>query len=388
VFYFGLRSSVLYLRTLAEVRELAAPHHLLSVIGGFAFLHGLAPGCRSLTLVDTDRDALDHWRLVRALLLGARSLGDFVGLLSGWRTSGSFAEAGGLFTSPIDRIDLIDLRKRLDELLGARLRRLYARTYGSVDIDPARGEGRIGEARVRFTGYDLARNTYCWHFGTGNFAGEESFAGLQEMLRRLPERALTARFEELDYGKQGWRADESVVFLASNCESPIFTRGDAIFHRVLATARGDLRYISWLRDLHIAAPEPPAETPDALLASLGERPAWVLRLAGASGAAGLMAAGAVPLAGLREERTMRKPRELVDLTEYGRPLLVIDGGGQSEVAALLAAIAPGFLRVLWLPGEAECGRSFPDELRRSYQVADSSSSRAVSFTLRGLRAEL
>jgi len=216
---------------------------------------------------------------------------------------------------------------------------------------------------------------------------EASFAGLQEVLRRVPERALTTRFEELDYGKQGWRALEPVVFLASNCESPIFTRGDAIFHRVLETAPADLRYVSWLRDVWIArgaAPEPAAETPDAFMASLAERPAWVLRL-GTSGAGSVRP---LLLANLREERSFRKPRELLKLTEYGRPLLVIEGGAQGEVAAFLAAIAPGFLRVLWLPGEAALERSFPDELLRSYRIADSHPPRAVGFTLRGLRPEL
>jgi len=385
VFYFGLRSTLRYLQTLAEVREMGAPHHLLSVIGGFAFLHGLAPGCRSLTLVDIDKDALEHWRLLRALLLAASSLGEFVAFLSGWRSSGSFAEAGGLFTAPLDRIDRIDLGKRLDGVLEPRLRRLYARTYGALVLDPRSGEGRIGKARVRFTGYDLSHDTFCWHLGSGNFAGEASFAGLQETLRRVPERALTARFEELDYGKQGWSAPEPVVFLASNCESPIFTRGDAIFHRVLETADADLRYVSWLRDVwiaRIAAPEPPAETPDVLMASLAERPAWVLRLGGAS------VASLLPLPGLREERTFRKPRELLELTEYGRPLLVIEGGGLGDVAPLLAAIAPGFLRVLWLPGEAEPGRQFPDQLLRSYQIADCHSPPARCFTLRGLRPGL
>lgn len=374
MFYFGLRSSATYLRNLAEVRELREPHHLLSVIGGFAFLHGLAPGCRSLTLVDVDPDAADHWRLVRALLLEAGSLGDFITLLSGWQTSGSYTEPGGLFTAPLD------LGARLDAVLEPQLRDLYARTYGAIVIDPKGNEGRIGHARVKFTGFDLAIETFCWQFGTGNFADEEKFAWLQDALRRLPERTLIAGLEEFDYGRQPWHAGEQVVFLASNCESPMFTRGDAVLRRVLATARADVRYISWFRDFRIAVPEQPADTRTDLLARLGEWPASVLHLAepGASSA---------PLAGLREERSFTATHEVLGLTEYGRPLLVIEGGRWRDVVDLLTAIAPTFERVLWLRDRRWFWRRFPRDLRSSYRITTTRSSLTVGFTLRGLRDE-
>jgi hypothetical protein len=41
----------------------------------------------------------------------------------------------------------------------------------------------------------------------------------------------------------------STVVLASNCESPMFTRGDAILRRIQDTADAPVRYVSWSRDL-------------------------------------------------------------------------------------------------------------------------------------------
>lgn len=57
MFYFGLRSSPEYLASLDALREEAAPAALVSVIGGFAFLHALHPAVRSLTLIDTDPES-------------------------------------------------------------------------------------------------------------------------------------------------------------------------------------------------------------------------------------------------------------------------------------------------------------------------------------------
>lgn len=372
MYYFGLRSTATYLRTLEEVRATAEPHHLLSVIGGFAFLHGLSPACRSLTLVDVDPDALEHWHLVRALLLAARSLGDFVTLLSGWQTTGELGDPSHLFVAPVD------LEARLASVLSSRQREVYDQTYGALAIDPTRAEGRIGDARVMFLGSDLSLNTYCWQLGTGSLRDEASFAALQATLRRLPQRVLATRLEDLHYGRQPWTRDDRVVFLASNCESPLFTRRDAILRRVLATARVPLRYVSWHRDFRLSATAPSAETAERWLASLADRPAWTLRLSTSGRASPL-------LRDLRDERSFTATRELLELTEYGRPFLVIDGGSRREITSCLADIAPTFCRILWLADDARSARHLPEDLQPSYWIDPSPRLGAVAFTLRGLR---
>ncbi len=371
--YLGLRSSPAYLATLAEIRERAADAHLLSVIGGFAFLHALSPGARSLTLADGDPEALAHWGLARTLLLAADSLGDFVSLLTGWESSGDASRPERFLVRPVDH------SRRLGDLLAPEARALYSRSYGGLAIEPERALGRLGGATVKLLGFDLSPDTFCWGFGTGALRDAASFAGLQALLRRLPQHTVHARFEDLDYGRLPLGPGERTIFLASNCESPLFTRGDAILHRVLATAHGELRYVSWHRDLRVGDLARPAPMAESVLARQPPFAAQVLRLAGDGPLPG-------PLAGVHAARTHHSLAEVVALTEYGAPLLVIDGGRPRPVLRLVARLAPSFKRVVWLPQRRCPAWRLPARLRASYDTAESAASRLWSFSLRGLRA--
>ncbi|MGE5232689.1 MAG: hypothetical protein ACM3OB_01140 [Acidobacteriota bacterium] len=373
MFYLGLRSSAAYLAALDDIRARAERAHVVTVAGGGAFLHALSAGTRSLTVVDADPDALEHWALVRTLLLAADSLRDFLRLLSGFETSGELGDPARLFTRPVD------LSARLAGTLEPRLHELYRRTYGGLAIDRSCAVGRLHETTVKFVGFDLARDTFCWRFGEGAWRDEASFAALQAVLRGVPQRTLVGRLEEIDYGRLPLgRRGEPLIFLASNCESPLFTRGDRIFRRVLDTASGELRYVSWHRDLRLDDPRASAPTPEAVLAR--RFPAQLLRLAGERPLP-------EPLAEIHAERTHRTIAELLAVIEYGAPLLVVDGGRPRPVLRMIAALAPTFKRILWRPPK-RCGSwRFPAGLRASYDRAESPLSALWSFTLRGLRDE-
>lgn len=372
--YPGLRSTETYLASLARIREEGEPHDLVSVVGGFAFLHALSPATRSITLIDSDPEVLGHWELVRALLVEARSLADFLGLLSGFEASGDFSDPARLLIRPVD------LGDRLRRALPGELLARYRASYGALVVDPARARGRLGDSTVEFMSGDLAVNTFCWRFGTGSLRDAESFAALQEILRTVPCRARQARFEELDYGRLDGLGTRPMVFLASNCESPLFTRGDRILHRVAATARTRVRYVSWLRDFTLPELDSSGEDPEEILAVAGSAPVWALELGGAQ------PASPRPLAPVAA-RTFGAISELRALTEYDRELLAIDGGSPRAVLPLIEAIAPTFRRIVWRPAPSLFRPRPTARLRASYRIATGRGPAPWAFTLRGLRRD-
>lgn len=245
--YLGLRSSPAYLERLARIRALTEPHTLVSVIGGLAFLHALGPHCRRLVLTDVDPDAEAHARLVLAMIGASDGAASLLELLTGHRVAPAW-RSGEAFGERIDALDLLARRITSPELLG-----LYRRTYGALRFDRAARTATDGRTLVRFFGtHDLARGTFAWHFGEGCFASEESFAALKEVLARTPPRFLSTALEAIDYRAVRERDTPLAVVLASNCESPLFTRGDVILRRIQDTADGPVRYVSWTRDLAVA----------------------------------------------------------------------------------------------------------------------------------------
>ncbi len=369
MFYYGLRSSSPYLDSLEDIRSHRGRAALTSVVGGFVFLHALHPDIAAITLLDQDPDALLHWRLMAALIDAAESLDDFVSLLAGGRRPLRQQTSAPLRFAPRVSPDA-RLRARLSPDLFAR----YRRTYGAIVIDE-NGEGRIGKARVLFTGHDLARMTFCWHLGRGAFRDDDTFAAMQRVLRSVPVRLLETSFQTFDYTAAAAGQPYHIV-LASNCESPLFTTGDAIFRRVARTARVPTRYVSWARDGWVgraARPAPRHGSGRPERESKGAAPPLVAlpSLRGARvlvmSSVALPAVLAGPLAGAPRFRGVDDPRLRAG---YAGPMLVIVGGGRSALA-LLVEIAPAFSRVLWLSPDAAIGATgaAAADLRERYSVA-------------------
>jgi hypothetical protein len=244
--YLGLRSSPAYLERLARIRVLDEPHTLVSVIGGLAFLHALSAGCRRLVLTDVDPDAEAHARLVLAMIEASDRAATFLELLTGYRVLSSWP-SGEAFGEPLDALGWFRRRIPSPELFD-----LYRRTYGALRFDPASRTATDGRSVVRFFGpHDLTRWTFAWHFGEGCFASEQAFASLKAALERTPPCFVSTPLEAIDYRLVRDPETPLTVVLASNCESPLFTRGDAILRRIQDTVEGSLRYVSWTRDLFL-----------------------------------------------------------------------------------------------------------------------------------------
>lgn len=375
MFYFGLRSSHLYLASLEDVRSGGDRVSLTSVIGGFAFLHALRPGVSAITLVDCDPDALLHWRLMARLIECAESLEDFVYLLSG-----GHMPAAPVTSAPIVFAPKRDPHPRLSRVLSPELHALYKCTYGAMVIDNASGHGHIGPSLVMFTGFDLAPNRFCWHFGSRNFRDNSAFRSLQQILQAVPIDLVCGALETLDYARLA-AGEARHVFLASNCESPLFTQQDVIFAQVARTTACPVRYVSWLRDGWID-PRDTAPRRGAIdVASLPFDQARLLTLPGLDMPDRLARRlqNVVPFEGLDDPRLRQ---------DYGHTtLLVLAGGDRSSTMQLLAEIAPTFGRVLWVSG-LDVGPAVPDEVCARYAHAVTDVPGTEYFELRALRSGL
>jgi hypothetical protein len=354
MFYLGMRSSRGYLDALARIRQSGAPSDIVTVAGGLAFLHAISPATHSLTIVDCDPDTLAHWSLIRALIAESTSLADFLTLLSG---HASDSVGSNVVLGP-----RVDVRARLTQVMSAADLATYDKTYGALDVDVARGVGHVAESSVGFTGTNLRRQHFNWQFGEGNLASDTTFDMLRRQLATIPVRLEQARFEALDFDRvfPAPAPGRQRVFLASNCESPLFTTGDAIFLRVLQTATQPVHYVSWnrdaiVRDGHvtpIASDVPPVD---------GHR-------------ATLLVTSRFAFARLRRaaqwSRIVSSLDELQATPSYGFRLLVVAGQTEKAIAACLTAAAPAYRNVVWVPRWGSRAATCPIASSPSYERAE------------------
>lgn len=334
MFYPGMRSPGIYLARLASVSNSGTPTDLVAVAGGLAFLHALSETTTSLLVVDVDADTLVHWTLVRALILDAQSMSDFMTLLARRVPTGSLAAGSVVFGPPAD------VARRLSAILSRRERSAYDKTYGSLTVDAAGVGVGHGATTVHFVGGDLTPLTFNWQFGTGNLADEARFQMLRSCLQRIPTQVRQVPFQQLHYDTDfPATPGRTRVCLASNCESPIFTREDVIFLRVLKTARSPVRYVSWQRDAVVA---------DGRVSSAAVHPAEVV-VTPAQTVLWSDSSDRVPVPAGPFLRTIASLRELQRQPEYARAMLLVPGRSPAEVRACLAAVAPSFKAVVWIP---------------------------------------
>jgi hypothetical protein len=171
-----------------------------------------------------------------------------------------------------------------------------------------------------------------------------------------------ARFEALDFDRvfPAPAPGRQRVFLASNCESPLFTTGDAIFLRVLQTATQPVHYVSWNRDAivrdglvtPIASDVPPVD---------GHR-------------ATLLVTSRFAFARLRRaaqwSRIVSSLDELQATPSYGFRLLVVAGQTEKAIAACLTAAAPAYRNVVWVPRWGSRAATCPIASSPSYERAE------------------
>ena len=360
--YYALRCSEHYLTKLALVRQSQSDHHLVAVGGGLGFLHGISEHTRSLSVVDEDPEVIEYCRMVTKLMAAARSLDHFIQLVSGYRFERD--QEAIRFTEPVDVLQYVRIALKDQKLLEC-----YQRTIGAMSIHPESTYATLGQSKILFQGADLTPLTYSWRFGEGGFANADTFAVVQKFWRTGRHSIEHERIERFDFSALD--CSIPVIVLASNCDSPLFTRGDVVFRSAAAGCVVPTRYISWHRDItlhprYAAAPGTARgwsmlpERRDLKNAELPERGVNFL-------GAQLEAEWAVA-----DPNAISTMYDLIEGTIYGGRMLVADlddlpalitGGEEESLDSLYRMVAPCFFEILIVSTES------PDSLLLRTAVA-------------------
>jgi len=306
------------------------------VIGGLAFLHALGKGTKRITLVDIDPDARPHCELILELLNISTDGRQFVSYLCG-------SEVQKEWWKPHAFGKKVDWLPKLKQSLSANAFTLYEQSYARFISVPNSHQAKFEDSTIEFYDFNLTPLSFCWQFGKGNFAGEREFSALKETLNSIPIEYMESPLEALDYGQIYEKDDLPIYFLASNCESPLFTKNDKILKQVLNSARSQIHYFSWTRKMTIY---PKINEDHDLFEKLTP---WV-------GGKYLHILGDFTLAGLVEEKRITRFADLAALIKaqpYNEELLLcalpknvpLDA---KFLADLLVEIVPAFKRVIFI----------------------------------------
>jgi hypothetical protein len=348
MYYLGLRSSGPYLSSLSKIRHLTTPHTIISIIGGGAFIHALSRYTHSLWLIDTDPDALVFWQLIKELIQLAPSRAQFFSFLSGWDVHPSLAADQPLFLYPTNH------RPFLHAHLTKESWQTYCQTFGSIKIDPSTNRGKINDSTILFRGSDLTPMHFAWHCGEMAWESEESFQVLRTALFRLSITATSTGLESLASEYQ----EDAVptLWLASNAESPLFTKSDKIIRQLRSKITKPCHYVSWARDAMIS--------PLPIQPIIMQQAAWpryqtipILSLDTDSKTSSM-----VPFV---TDPTQMSLNQLQDTVCYNQPGLVIQGGDPHNAITLIEELAPSFRTICWIT-DKELICSLP--LQSSYTI--------------------
>lgn len=375
--YYALRSSNIYFANLESIRTSDSSHVLVSVAGGLAFLHAIGVKTDAICIFDSDPEVLEYTKLILLLIERSSSLKDFVEVITGYEFHSD--QNGWRFGEPVDQGERA--RSLLPELPDYFY---FMRTLGRVKVQPELEIGNVDDSTILFRGNDLTPMTFCWRLGEGCLADESTFSVLRDKVRDLPRILERCTLESLDWKMlpQG-----PVVFLASNLESPLFTRGDVILRSIFASGVSvPVRYVSWYRDFLISPVESWRDWISERLISLVRDS----RVAGLS-----YVPAADERAAMRSFESFSSVSEIYARKVYGHPLLVIDidnlSTGDSPGEDLVKAIAPYYGTIVFFGtgrGTDFLSRGDVAELFESYSVGllDQLYNRfIVRFDLRGVR---
>jgi hypothetical protein len=198
--YYATRDIAAYLLACHQIATRDEPHDMVSVIGGMAFLHAVSDRTRSLKLVDTSAGQVEYARTILRLVDEARSLADF--------------------------------RRALEEVMPLPRRILGWHLPASLH-----------NPRIHFAyspSQPLTHFHFHWNFGFGNLAGPGAFERLQANLRRLQPTLVVG-----DLSREVFGADGPLYVLASNCDHPLYTKGDTVFRNAIHQTKKRLVYLSW-----------------------------------------------------------------------------------------------------------------------------------------------
>jgi hypothetical protein len=216
--YYATRESPEYLRACHQIAENDEPHDLVSVIGGMSFLHAVGDGTRSLKLVDNSKEQVEYALNILRLINEAKSLADF--------------------------------QRAVEEAMPPPRRLLGW-------ILPASPRNPI----VHFShspSQPLKHFHFYWNFGFGNFASERAFAKLQANLRRLRPSVVVG-----DLSSEAVGTDGPLCVLTSNCDQPLYTKGETVFRNIIQQTKRKMVYLAWsgrkLRRIELNVEDPHAD---------------------------------------------------------------------------------------------------------------------------------
>jgi hypothetical protein len=236
--YLASRSHRKYLDKLVEIANRPGEHHLVSITGGLAFLHAISDRAQSLTLVDLDPEVNDYGRALVEVLIKCTTRAQLFGLLTGKALGSSDGETVRFLARPYEERQLI-----FNELSVAT-RQVIERWYYKGTFDVASAELRVEDKTLHFFGLNLSHQHFNWHAERDCFATEDSYRRLNRDLSRLNPRFLTMPLEHFHFDA----CNPDTLILASNADSPLFTRNDAVLRAVERGGQGRCHYISRTRD--------------------------------------------------------------------------------------------------------------------------------------------
>lgn len=238
--YFASRSSRKYLLKLKEVAAISEPHHILSVTGGLAVLHAIGPGCKSLTLVDRDSEVNLYAHMLLELFYACPTMQQFFGMLTGY----TVVELGNNQFAFTDKFDGYEA---LAQELSPSSTQMLAKTYGNMEFNPVSGDGLIGSATIHFLSNSNQINHFNWLLGFQAFSSEASYRSVRQIILSIPLGLHDLNLEDFNFRA----VSETTLVLASNTDSPLFTKGDIALRAIQRAANPLVHYISKTRDLRL-----------------------------------------------------------------------------------------------------------------------------------------
>ena len=240
--YLASRSHPKYLAKLLEISKRSSLCSIVSITGGLAFLHALSSKASSLVLIDSDPEVTEYGKAIIEVISRCQTRSDFFGLLTGRILTDSGNDTIRFSLEPFEN------REAILSNLSYSTRDCVERWYRPDKFDTATSVMKVEDKVVHFFGSNLSHQHFNWHCGWGCFSSEKSYKDLNQNLTRLKPKFITMPLEEYDFRS----SPANTLVLASNTDSPLFTKNDAILHRIKHSANNECYYVSRTRDYSVA----------------------------------------------------------------------------------------------------------------------------------------
>jgi hypothetical protein len=236
--YLASRSHRKYLNKLREISARTEPFHIVSITGGLAFLHALNSHTLSLRLVDGDPEVNEYAQCMLEVITHCKDRKSFFGLLSGREVEVDAEGTLSFSAVPFSR------RQLLISNLSTRAKECLDRWYNPDNFQESTSTIVSEERTIHFFGLSLNINHFNWHANWGCFESDQAYQELVKNLQRLEPRFFTMMLENYDFST----CSRNTLVLASNTDSPLFTKCDVVLAAVENSGHKSCFYVSRTRD--------------------------------------------------------------------------------------------------------------------------------------------